>query len=181
MPVARVELLLRQLDITWALFEYHADGLDDARCLWVPAEHHWTVRPDANGNWIADVADTEPDPVPAVTIAWITWHIGYWWSTALECLDGDVAAMRTTKHWPGSALGAVRWLNDLHDRWRERLRSMTDADLDSTDLTAQLPWGAGMTLGDVAGWVNVELTKNVAELGSLRILQQAQPRNPDQR
>ncbi|GAB3673099.1 hypothetical protein GCM10027597_08470 [Saccharopolyspora tripterygii] len=29
----------------------------------------------------------------------------------------------------------------------------------------------GMPLGDVAGWVNVELTKNVAEIGVLRILQ----------
>lgn len=173
MPVARVELLLRQLDITWALFEHHAEGLSDAQCLWAPADHHWTVRPDENGNWIADFAETEPDPVPAVTIGWITWHIGYWWSTVLECLDVDAQAMRAVKHWPGNARDAVGWLRDLHDRWRERLVGMTDPDLDSTDPTAQLPWGAGMTLGDVAGWVNVELTKNVAEIGALRILQRA--------
>ena len=72
-----------------------------------------------------------------------------------------------------NARDAVRWLRDLHDRWRERLGGVTDSDPDSTHLTAQLPRGAGMTLGDVAGWVNVELTKNVAEIGALRILQRA--------
>ncbi|TWF94388.1 DinB family protein [Saccharopolyspora dendranthemae] len=174
MPVSRVELLLHQLDITWALFEYHADGLGDAHCLWTPAEHHWTVRPDENGNWVADFQETEPDPVPAVTIGWITWHIDYWWSTVLECLDGDVEAMRSAKHWPGSAQAAVQQLRDLHDRWRAQLSGRSDAELDSTDLTSDLPWGPDMTLGDVAGWVNVELTKNVAEIGALRILQRAQ-------
>lgn len=172
MPNARVELLLRQLDITWALFEYHLPGIDDDACLWEPAATCWTVRPDGEGGWVADFAEVEPDPVPALSIGWLTWHIGYWWThTAEHCFGsgapGDI-------HWPGSAAATASWLGDLKDRWVADLRSVPDADLDSSTRTAGLPWGEGQTLADVAGWVNVELTKNVAEIGLVRNLYELQ-------
>ncbi|WP_345637569.1 DinB family protein [Streptomyces thinghirensis] len=72
--------------------------------------------------------------------------------------------------WPGTAEGAVDWLRGLHGQWRARLGDLTDAEPDSTDRTVTLPWGEGMSLTDAAGWVNVELTKNVAEIGLPRIL-----------
>lgn len=170
MPVARVTLVTRQLDIAWALFEYHLDGLDDALCLWEPAPRCWTVRPDERGRWVADWQVPEPDPVPAVTIGWLTWHIGYWWTTTLgHCFDTG-APEREEITWPGSADAAARWLRGLKDRWLTALSELTDADLDSTDRTAGLPWGAGLALVDVAGWVTVELTKNVAEIGLIRNL-----------
>ncbi|MFH9818058.1 hypothetical protein [Streptomyces sp. NPDC017230] len=59
-----------------------------------------------------------------------------------------------------------------------RLDGLTDAELDSTERTATLPWGAGMSLVDVAGWVNVELTKNVPEIGLPRILRGARNAHP---
>ncbi|GAA3950527.1 hypothetical protein GCM10022384_00450 [Streptomyces marokkonensis] len=49
MTTPRTDLLLRQLDTTWALFEHHAVGLVDALCLWTPEPYHWTVRPDEQG------------------------------------------------------------------------------------------------------------------------------------
>ncbi|MEV5548564.1 DinB family protein [Streptomyces sp. NPDC052309] len=171
MTTPRTDLLIRQLDTTWALFEYHADGLDDAVCLWAPDPYHWTVRPDAQGRWVADFQVPEPDPVPALTIGWITWHIGYWWTTTLgHCFGSEEPPEREEIFWPGTAEGAVEWLRGLHQQWRRRLHDLDDTDLDSTDRTATLPWGQGMSLADVAGWVNVELTKNVAEIGLLRIL-----------
>lgn len=173
MTAARVDLLRKQLDIAWALFEYHLEGLDDADCLWEPAPGSWTVRPDAAGRWAADWAEPEPDPVPATTIGWISWHIGFWWTTTLgHCFRGG-APERAEIAWPGTAEAAIAWLRQLKDDWRASLLPLTDAELDSTERTRTLPWGGEFTLGDVAGWVTVELTKNVAEIGQLRILRRA--------
>lgn len=65
--------------------------------------------------------------------------------------------------------GAGDRLRGLHRRWRARLGDLTEAEPVSTDRTVTLPWGEGMSLADMAGWVNVELTKNDAEIGLLRI------------
>ncbi|MFB4318865.1 DinB family protein [Actinomadura sp. 21ATH] len=170
MTTTRADLLIRQLDIAWALFEYHLEGIDDDACLWEPSPHCWTVRPDGQGRWTADWADTEPDPVPAVTIAWVTWHIDFWWTTTLGHCFGSGAPAREEITWPGGIAAATARLRALNDEWRARLRELTDADLDSTDRTAGLPWGQGLTLGDVAAWLGVELTKNVAEIGLLHNL-----------
>ncbi|GAA3931049.1 DinB family protein [Actinomadura viridis] len=170
MTVARVDLLTRQLDIAWALFEYHLKDIDDAACLWEPAAVCWTVRPDERGRWVADWEVPEPDPVPALTIGWVTWHIGYWWTTTLGHCFGTGAPEREEITWPGTADAAAGWLRGLHEEWRARLAELTDADLDSTERTRTLPWGQEMTLGDVAGWLNIELTKNVAEIGLIRHL-----------
>lgn len=170
MSVTRVDLMLRQLDIAWALFEHHLEGVDDDLCLWEPEPYCWTVRPDGHGRWTADWRVPEPEPVPAVTIGWVTWHIGYWWTTTLgHCFQGG-APEREEIAWPGDAEGAARWLRGLHGEWRAALAGLADEELDSADRTAGLPWAADLTMADVAGWVVVELTKNVAEVGLLRNL-----------
>lgn len=100
-------MLTRQLDIAWALFEYHLQGLDDALCLWEPEPYCWTVRPDGKGHWTADWEVPEPDPEPAVSIGWVTWHIGYWWTTTLgHCFKGG-APEREEITWPGGADAAA--------------------------------------------------------------------------
>lgn len=174
MPAPRVDLLVRQLDIAWALFEYHLADLDDAACLWEPAPGCWTVRPDGQGRWGADWEVPEPNPAPPVSIGWTTWHIGYWWTTTLGHCFGTGAPEREEITWPGTAAATADWLRGLKDEWRAALLPLTDADLDSAERTAGLPWGQELMLVDVAGWVTVELTKNVAEVGLLRHLHAAQ-------
>lgn len=173
MTTSRADLLVRQLDVTWALFEHHLERLDDAACLWHPAPGCWTVRPDERGRWVADWEVPEPDPAPALSIGWLTWHIGFWWTTTLGCCFGSGAPAREEITWPGSAAGTASWLRDVHQRWRLSLLECSEADLESTELTAALPWGQGQALVHVAGWVNVELTKNVAEIGLVRHLYEA--------
>ncbi|MDT0346183.1 DinB family protein [Streptomyces litchfieldiae] len=175
MTAPRADLLIGQLDMTWSLFEYHAQGLDDADCLWEPAPHCWTVRPDDRGRWVADWQVPEPDPVPVTTVGWLTWHIGFWWTTTLGHCFGDGAPEREEITWPGGATAAVGWLRGLKDDWRAALLPLTDADLDSTDRTATLPWAEKLSLAQVAAWVNFELAKNVAEIGYARHLRRARP------
>ncbi len=173
MTVPRVDLLIRQLDIAWALFEYHLKDLDDQVCLWEPAAGCWTVRPDGQGRWVADWEVPEPDPAPVVSIGWLTWHIGFWWTTTLGHCFGSGAPAREEITWPGGTAAAADWLRGLRDDWRAALLPLTDADLDSADRTAGLPWGREQRLVDMAGWVTVELTKNVSEIGLVRHLHAA--------
>ncbi len=161
---ARRELLRWQFDLTWSLLEYHLDRLEPADLLWEPAALTWTVRPDEAGAWRPDWADTEPDPVPVPTIGWVTWHIGWWWSTALDQVNAKPPRDRTEVVWPGDGAGVVRGLRDLRAEWTAALDR---ADLDAA---AAEPWP---DVAHLAGWVNAELMKNVAEIGQLRLLRAA--------
>ncbi|WP_107485167.1 DinB family protein [Streptomyces sp. MP131-18] len=174
MTTSRADLLVRQLDMIWMLFEYHAEELDDAACLWEPSPNSWTVAPDEAGRWVADWQVPEPDPVPTTTIGWLTWHVGFWWTTTLRhCFGPGAAPAREDITWPGNAAAATEWLRGLKGEWRAALLPLTDADLDSTERTAGLAWGEGQELVNVAAWVNFELAKNVAEIGSVLHLRAA--------
>lgn len=172
MTTTRAALLVHQLDLARALLEHHLQGLGDEECLWEPSPVAWSVRPDGLGGWTVDFADTEPDPVPTPTIAWLMWHIGFWWTTTAEHCFGTRAPAPEEVVWPGGAQEAAAWLRSLHEGWRERVLALTDAELDSRARSAGL-FGLDETLGNVAAWVNVELVKNVAEIGSLRLLHAA--------
>ena len=70
--------------------------------------------------------------------------------------------------WPGSAGGVIEWLGRLQAEWREMLDGLTDLDLRSAQRT-RWPF-QDRPFGDVVAWVNVELTKNAAEIGYARFL-----------
>ncbi|NNH68816.1 DinB family protein [Nocardia uniformis] len=174
MSVNRCELLRWQFDLTWSLFEIHLEALQPEDHLWEPVPLVWTVRPDARGQWIPDWADTETDPIPVPTIAWITWHIGWWWSVTLDHLEGRKPRERTEIRWPGER-NAVAWLRGLRAQWLRLLEGLTEPDLDRP---APFPWpeDAGLTVAHTLAWVDAELMKNVSEIGQLRLLRAASDR-----
>jgi hypothetical protein len=162
--------LLSQFDLTWALADLHLSALVEedfspasgwaprlrGECpQWEPAPLCGTVRPDAAGVWRPDWSDTEPDPVPVPTIAWLTWHITWWWSTAVDRVTGETPRHRDGVMWPGDGAVAVSEIRALAARWRE--------------LLAQL----GTEHVRTALWLNAELMKNIAEIGQLRLLRAA--------
>ena len=71
--------------------------------------------------------------------------------------------------WSGSLEASRQLLAELHDEWRNIL---TTTDMDATCLA---PWPTPQPLSTIASWVNVELMKNVAEVGQLVRLQSNQP------
>ncbi|MEU3271252.1 DinB family protein [Saccharomonospora sp. NPDC006951] len=172
MRTLRIALLRWQFDLTWALFEYHLDRLGEADILWRPAGVCWTVHRTEHGRWVPDWADTEPDPVPVPTIAWITWHIGWWWSVTLDHLRGQPPRDRTEVTWPGDAASAIAWMHRLRAEWLDVLGGLTESDLDAE---ATFPWNGdpAMTTGHTVAWVNMELTKNASEIGNIRLLRAA--------
>lgn len=172
MSDSRHELLTWQFELTWALAENHLDALREDDVLAEFAPSHWTVRPDADGVWHPDWAETEPDPVPVPTIGWLTWHIDWWWSTALDQVSGCDLRSRESVRWPGTGAAAVERLRQLRADWLTALTALTDADLDAP---VAYPWpaDAGLTVAHLAAWVNAELMKNIAEIGQLRMIRAA--------
>lgn len=162
-------LILTQLEVAWALLDYHLAPITNEDLHWVPAKVHWTVRHE-RGAWRPDFADVEPDPIPVPTAAWLTWHIGWWWGTALSHLLDREPRQREDVHWPGDADATRRWIAQIHQEWRE---SLTAASALSGPASFPWPVESGYTKADMAAWVNVELTKNAAELGQLRLIRAA--------
>ena len=163
---------LWQFDLAWELAELHLSALVDDDYLWQPAPISWTVRPDSSGAWKPDWSDTEPDPLPVPTIGWLTWHISWWWSETIDHLSGRTPRERTDVTWAGTGAEAVSRLRALRGQWRELLAGLSPADLEQP---SPFPWGSdsGYTVAHTVLWVNIELTKNVAEIGQLRLLRAA--------
>jgi hypothetical protein len=164
--------LLWQFDLTWALADLHLSAVVEDDFLWEPAPLCWTVRPDTAGIWRPDWAEFEPDPLPVPTIAWLTWHISWWWSLAIDNVTGLSLRGRADVTWPGDGATAVAWIRELATQWRQLLAGLS---ADELARTSSFPWdaAAGRTVTHTALWVNTELTKNMAEIGQLRILRAA--------
>ncbi|AUX38993.1 hypothetical protein SOCE26_003750 [Sorangium cellulosum] len=160
--------LIRQLDIAWQLTSYHLDGLTTEECLWRPADQGLHVHQAPDGTWRADWPDHEGYDLGPPSIAWVTWHLGFWWSMVLDHCFGDGALSREGVTWPGDADGVRAWLGRLHAQWRAALEQATDVDLRSARRT-RWPF-QDRPFGDVVAWANVELTKNAAEIGYARFL-----------
>lgn len=173
MTTSRCALLRWHFDFVWSLLEFHLDRLYPDDHLWEPADRCWSVRPDPDGAWIPDWEVPEPDPAPVPTIAWLTWHIGWWWSVVLDHQCGRPPRDRSAVSWPGSGNAAVGWLRDLRREWIEVLDGTTENDLDAV---APFPWHngeSGRSVAHMLGWVNAELMKNAAEIGQLRMVRAA--------
>ena len=162
------QYLLRQFDTAWKLMALHLDGLDTEECLWRPARAGLHVKRDSDGGWHADWPDHERYDLGPPSIAWLTWHAGFWWSMVLDYSFGRGDLVRERVSWPGSAADARDWLSRLSGEWRVVLERTTSDDLRSAQRT-KWPFTA-RPFGDVVAWVNVELTKNAAEIGYARFL-----------
>ena len=160
--------LMRQFETAWKLANLHLEGLSTEECLWRPAPEGLHVKQDPDGRWRADWPDREGYDLGPASIAWITWHMGFWWSMVLNHSFGDGALLRENVTWPGNADGVREWLGRLQGEWRIALEGMTDEDLRSSRRT-RWPF-QDRPFGDVVAWLNVELTKNAAEIGYARFL-----------
>lgn len=162
------DLLLRQLDVAWRLASHHLDGLTTADALRRPAARGLHVHPLGDGTWRADWPAHEGYSLGPPSIAWTTWHIGFWWSMVLDHSFGAGTLTREAITWPGTADATRAWISRLHDEWRGHVARLTPGDLASTERT-RWPY-AGRPFADVVGWVPIELAKNAAEIGYARFL-----------
>lgn len=166
MPHTR-SMVLDQLGVAWALLDYHLEGLGDDECLWAPADRGLHVR-FRDGEWVADWPETEAYALGPPSIAWVTWHIGFWWSMALDHSFGPGTLRREDVRWPGSADAARAWIRRLHGEWVAKVSGMDEEELASAE-RSRWPF-SGTPFHQVALWLNLELMKNAAEIGYGRFL-----------
>jgi hypothetical protein len=160
--------LARQLGVAWQLTSYHLETLTTDECLWRPANRGLHVFHQADGSWKADWPAHERYDLGPSSIAWLTWHLGFWWSMALDHNFGDATLEREDVRWPGDADSVRSWLKRLHTRWADKLSPLTDVELASSQ---QVHWPfRDRSLGDLFAWANTELTKSAAEIGYARFL-----------
>ncbi|HEX3651480.1 MAG TPA: DinB family protein [Rhizomicrobium sp.] len=130
----------------------------------------WTVR-ETGGTWRPDWSETEPDPVPPVTIGWLTRHVIRWWSGVLA------AIARSSRSCANRFCGRVaqnarsKRLNALSEQWREILSRLEESDLEQP---LAYPWAEPRPLRIAVAWVASELMKNIAEIGMVRHLFESQ-------
>lgn len=160
--------LLRQYDIAWKLASYHLTGLTTEECLWRPARKGLNVERGADGRWVGQWPEHEGYDLGPPTIAWLTWHIGFWWSMVLDHSFGPGTLDRKAVYWPGSAEATRQWIEELAGQWRSKIDTLGDDDIGSATRT-HWPF-TGRPFGDVVAWVSLELTKNAAEIGTVRFL-----------
>jgi hypothetical protein len=161
-------ILIRQFDLAWQLARYHLNGLTTAECLWRPGAAGPHVWPTGDGRWRADWPEHEDYGLGPPSIAWVTWHMGFWWSMVLDHAFGDATLQPQDVAWPGDAESVRAWLDGLAARWRAALERLSPDDVVSSERT-RWPF-TGRPFGDVVAWANVELTKNAAEIGYARFL-----------
>ncbi|WP_437730418.1 DinB family protein [Sorangium sp. So ce1335] len=166
--------LIRQLEMAWQLASYHLDGLSTEECLWRPADAGLHVHQTASGAWRADWPEHEGYDLGPPSIAWLTWHMGFWWSMVIDHSFGDGALARESVAWPGNADDVRAWLGRLQEQWRGALDELDDDALRSSRRT-RWPF-QDRPFGDVVAWANVELMKNAAEIGYARFLHARRPR-----
>lgn len=103
--------LVRQFETAWKLTIFHLDGLTTAECLWRPAHSGLHVHLSADGTWDADWPTHERYDLGPPSIAWLTWHLCFWWSMVMDHSFGDVVAwvnMELTKN--AAEIGYARCL-----------------------------------------------------------------------
>lgn len=159
--------LLWQFDVAWKLASYHLTGLTTDECLWRPAGVGLHVTQDSTGAWRADWPEHEGYEIGPPSIAWVTWHIGFWWSMVLDHGFGNGTLSREQIVWPGSAGAVNAQIHGLCDQWLAILQS-PQIDFASTKHT-KWPFES-RPLSDLVAWANIELVKNAAELGYGRFL-----------
>ncbi len=173
------DLLIGQLAFYWDMhLRPRLDGLTDEEYFWEPVPGSWTVRPDADGNYRADLGP-ETDPPPVTTIAWRMMHI------AVGCFvirtsaffgdgsAGDDADMFDPRHVPAdlphTAAEAVTFLEDSYREWHGHVSQLGDAGL-----RAPLgPKGAYFSEEPMAALIvhlNREVMHHGGEIGLLRDL-----------
>ncbi len=164
-------------DEVWERIRARVDGLSDAEYFWEPTPGCWSIRPRADGTWMADWALPRPEPEPFTTIAWRLWHLidMYGEDRAPKWLD--VPAQGTPIGFddpdgtpPSNATDAVALLERAHDRWDAHLRLAQEERLDEAVGPVAGPQHADRTRAAYVLHMLDEFIHHGAEIALLRDL-----------
>lgn len=161
------DMLTFQFNISWQLLDYHLGNLEHEEVLWKPSKKSLHVYKKGN-EWIADWPETEAYEIGPASIAWTTWHILFWWSMVFDHSFGEGTLTKDSVKWPENIETVKQELQMFYEKWTALLETVTPEELLAKDKT-NWPF-EGLPFYQLAGWLNVELMKNAAEIGSIRFM-----------
>jgi hypothetical protein len=163
---AGLDALNAQLQTSWFMLWAGLDGLTDAEYTWEPAPNSWNVRVHPDGFWKRDAGDGPP---VAPTIAWRMCTLA---GTQVLRYDWTFGAHRlrwTDIDLPGSAAGALAFLERAAAAWIQAVAGLAGADPDKP--LCDWPGGPqGRPFAETLWWTNRELIAAGAEILLLRNL-----------
>jgi hypothetical protein len=109
-----------------------------------------TVHRTGDG-WVADWPNEDNPPLPEVTIAWLLWHIEWWWTDTISRVNGAQPIPPEAHPWSGGTSGIVA----AKQKWDEVLATA------HLDVLVDWLMPEPQPLWFIASWVNFELTKNL--------------------
>ncbi len=155
-----------QLQTSWFMLWAGLEGLSDQQYLWEPAPGSWTVRVHPDARWKRDLLGGTP-VVP--TIAWRMCTLA---GTQVLRYDWTFGQHRLQWHdidLPGSAAGALAFLERASVAWIQSVAALSDADLEKP--LCDWPGGPqGRPFAETLWWTNRELIAAGAEILLLREL-----------
>ncbi len=160
-----------QFDISWQMLEIHLKDLEDEECLWRPSPKGLHVT-NKLGVWRADWPDSEDYDTGPSSIAWLTWHIIFWWSMVFDYSFGNGTLTREDVQWPGNMIAVRKKIEQFHNDWKNILTTLPDIELLSCKKT-KWPFEE-RPMYELAAWLNLELMKNASEIGYCRFLYASQ-------
>jgi|SRR5690554_1595204 len=151
----------------WQLYIYHIDNLEEAEAIWAFSPNCLQVRKQ-DDDWCIDWPESESYEIGPFSIAWVMWHIIYWWSMALNYNFGDGTLKKEDIPWTGSVEKAKATIRLLHDKWVLKLNELGEEEY---HLSKYSKWPLqDRNFADIGLWLNAELMKNAAEIGYGRFL-----------
>jgi hypothetical protein len=161
----RLDVLNAQLQTSWFMLWAGLEGLSDEEYLWEPVPGSWTVRVHPDARWKRDSGDVAVAP----TIAWRMCTLA---GTQLLRYDWTFGEHRLQWHdidLPGSAAGAMAFLERAEVAWIQGCAGLTDDDLEKP--LCQWPAGPrGRPFAETLWWTNRDLIAAGAEILLLRSL-----------
>ena len=172
--------LLNQLEDHWqGQLMPRLDGLTDDEYLWQPVPDCWTIsrRGESlapisygSGEFTMDYAEPPHVPEPATTIAWRLAHITEGFAeTNASHFGGPPADIRTFQY-AGTAIDALRQLDDAHDTWVNGVRSLGTAGLARPQGPSQPAEFADAPMARLILFMHMEVIHQGAEVCLLRDL-----------
>lgn len=164
-------LIVSQFEVSWKLLEIHLSDLDDEECIWKSSKKGLFMNKIAN-TWKPDWPETEAYDIGPPNIAWITWHIIFWWSMVIDYSFGKATLKLEDIQWPGNIAATKDKITNLRNQWMEFINKMPDEELYVSKHT-HWPF-TDKPFYEVISWLNIELMKNAAEIGYCRFLYASQ-------
>jgi DinB superfamily len=173
--------LVEQLELHWRQqLRPRLDGLSDDEYFWEPVPGSWSIRRRADartplaagaGDLVMDYAMPPHDPEPVTTIAWRLAHIvvGVFGSRNASHFGAPPA------DYPGweyaeTAAGALRQLDEGHDRWIAGVRSLGEQGLARAVGPAEAAEYAETPMAELVLHIHREAIHHGAEICLLRDL-----------